>query len=43
VKKGLEEGVKKGMKDVARKMKDAGVDIQQITAFTSLPVQEIEK
>jgi predicted transposase/invertase (TIGR01784 family) len=40
---GLAKGQAKGIEDIARKMKAAGKDIAEISEFTALSVDEIER
>jgi predicted transposase/invertase (TIGR01784 family) len=39
----LEKGIKKGKFEVAKKLKDEGLDIMIISKATGLSVEEIEK
>ena len=51
MKKGLQEGLQKGLqegktsekKDIAKKMLEIGMDVEQIMKITDLPKEEIEK
>lgn len=41
-KKGIEQGEKKGRKDIAKKLKDRGMKIEEIMEITRLNRKEIE-
>jgi predicted transposase/invertase (TIGR01784 family) len=41
--KGIEKGIEKGKLEIAQKMLAAGIPIENIAQFTSLPIEEIKK
>ncbi|MEO1518484.1 MAG: hypothetical protein AAFV95_25930 [Bacteroidota bacterium] len=43
VNKGIGIGIEKGIKQVGKKMKDAGMPIEQITELTGLTAEEIDQ